>query len=119
MISIDDKKKKLGLLKFELLACGMRIDKTAYDKLVGYKNPIRTRSGASGGLDIKLPENIYVNVPETANGDIIVFNMMGQEMVRTDIAPGLNVIPMENVNTYYVVKVLTSNSAVTGKVYIK
>jgi len=63
--------------------------------------------------------NIYVNVPETANGDIIVFNMMGQEMLRTDIAPGLNVIPMENVNTYYVVKVLTGNIAVTGKVYIK
>ncbi|MCD4790657.1 MAG: T9SS type A sorting domain-containing protein [Bacteroidales bacterium] len=63
--------------------------------------------------------NIYVNIPETANGDIIVFNMMGQEMLRTDIAPGLNVIPMENVNTYYVVKVLTSDNAVTGKVYIK
>ncbi len=55
----------------------------------------------------------------SVNGDIVVFNMMGQEVIRTDIAPGINVIPMDDVNTYYVVKVLTSDNAVTGKVFIK
>jgi len=62
--------------------------------------------------------NIYVKVPDVT-GDIVVFNMMGQEVVRTDIDPGVNVIPMNDVNTYYVVKVLTSDNAVTGKVFIK
>ena len=62
---------------------------------------------------------IFVNVPNTINGDIVVYNMMGQEVVRTDIEPGLNTLPMDDVNTYYVVKVLTSNNAVTGKVFIK
>ena len=62
--------------------------------------------------------NIYVQTPEVT-GDIVVFNMMGQEVVRTDIEPGTTVIPMNDVNTYYVVKVLTSDNAVTGKVFIK
>jgi hypothetical protein len=62
--------------------------------------------------------NIYVQTPEVT-GEIVVFNMMGQEVVRTDIQPGLNTIPMHDVNTYYVVKVLTSENAVTGKVFIK
>ena len=62
---------------------------------------------------------IYVNVPEISNGDIVVFNMMGQEVVRTDIEPGINTISMDNVDTYYVVKVLTNDNAVTGKVFIK
>ncbi|MCD4681689.1 MAG: T9SS type A sorting domain-containing protein [Bacteroidales bacterium] len=62
--------------------------------------------------------NIYVKVPEVT-GDIVVFNMMGQEVVRTDIEPGTTVIPMNDVNTYYVVKVLTSDNVATGKVFIK
>jgi hypothetical protein len=64
-------------------------------------------------------DKIYVNVPGTVNGDIVVYNMMGQEVVRTNVAPGLNVIPMTNNNAYYVVKVVSSETAVTGKVYIK
>ena len=63
--------------------------------------------------------NIYVKVPSSINGDIVVYNLMGQEVVRTDIAPGLNTIPMDHVNANYVVKVLTDDNAVTGKVYIK
>lgn len=63
--------------------------------------------------------NIYVSVPKELKGTIAVYNMMGQEVVSTDTQPGTNVIPMENVNTYYVVKVLSSKNAVTGKVYIK
>ena len=60
---------------------------------------------------------IYVQAPNI-NGEIIVVNMMGQEMARTDIDPGTNEIQMSEVNTYYIVKVLTSENAVTGKVYI-
>lgn len=62
--------------------------------------------------------NIMVQAPNI-NGDIVVVNLMGQEVVRTDIDPGTNVIPMREVNTYYIVKVISSENAVTGKVYIK
>jgi hypothetical protein len=63
--------------------------------------------------------NIYVSVPKELEGTISVFNMMGQEVTSTDTQPGTNVIPMSQVNTYYVVKVLSNNNVLTGKVYIK
>jgi hypothetical protein len=62
--------------------------------------------------------NVYVQAPATT-GDILVYNMMGQEVVRTDIKAGLNVIPMNDVNTYYIVKVIGSDVTETGKVFIK
>ena len=42
-----------------------------------------------------------------------------QEVISTDTQPGQNVIPMDEINTYYVVKVISNDRAVTGKVYIK
>jgi len=63
--------------------------------------------------------NIYVNVPMVTSGEIVVVNMMGQEIIRTDIATGTNVIPVNDVNSYYIVKVVGSEAVKTGKVYIK
>jgi hypothetical protein len=82
--------------------------------------PLGVNDNLAGNVNIWSNEHkIYVQTSTTDRGDIVVYNMMGQEVVRTDIAPGLNTIPMTEVNTYYVVKVLTSDNAVTGKVYIK
>ena len=64
-------------------------------------------------------QNILINFPGSTNGNIVVFNMMGQEVISTDIEAGLNVIPVNKVNTYFIVKVSTSNNVVTEKVYIK
>jgi hypothetical protein len=64
-------------------------------------------------------EHMINVIAPNINGEIVVVNMMGQEMARKDIDPGTNVIPMNEVNTYYIVKVITSENAVTGKVYIK
>lgn len=53
----------LGLLKFNLLTSGLTIAKSAEERLNDFKMPIRTRSGASGGLDVILPHNVHVNAP--------------------------------------------------------
>jgi hypothetical protein len=64
--------------------------------------------------------NIYVDVPETANGQIFVYDLMGREIVSSPINPGVvNTIPMGKANAYYVVKVVTGNNAKTSKVYIQ
>ena len=63
-------------------------------------------------------QTVNVVVPETT-GTIHVYNMMGQEVVSADAQPGLNTLPVRDVNTYYVVKVVTENNAKTGKVFIK
>lgn len=63
--------------------------------------------------------NIMVNVPADVTGEIAVYNMMGQEVARTDIEAFETQIQVSDVNTNYVVKVISDNSAVTGKVYVK
>lgn len=92
----------------------------AEDRFVIHFAPLGIGENGAGTASIWSSDHtIYVQTSTTARGDIVVYNMMGQEVVRTDIAPGLNTLPMNEVNTYYVVKVLTSDKAVTGKVYIK
>ncbi len=66
-----------------------------------------------------LENNIIVNVPANVTGEIAVYNMMGQEVARTDIEAFETQIAVSDVNTNYVVKVISKSSAVTGKVYVK
>jgi hypothetical protein len=61
--NIPEELKRIGLIKFEILASGLRISDRAWRHMTGAKEPIRTRSGASGGLDLILPLNVYVNCP--------------------------------------------------------
>lgn len=63
VIGLTDELENLGRLKFELLEKGLRLSHRAQECLRDKKGPIRTRSGASGGLDIVLPKNVHVNVP--------------------------------------------------------
>ena len=63
--------------------------------------------------------NIYVNIMNSDNGYILVYNIIGQEIARKNIEPGLNVIPVHEVNTFYLVRVVTSADAVSAKVYIR
>jgi hypothetical protein len=81
--------------------------------------PLGTPELAANSINIWANDHkIYVQAPATT-GNIVVYNMMGQEVVRTDIEAGLNVIPMNEVNTYFIVKVLGSDVTETGKVFIK
>jgi hypothetical protein len=64
-------------------------------------------------------QNIIVNLPKTYNGEIIVFNMMGQEVTRQGIVQGLNSIPVRENNSYYVVQVVTSQETISSKVFVK
>ena len=79
---------------------------------------------AIGDLDVSdinvfsYDKEVYVKVPENTNGEIIVYNMMGQEVVSTTITDVLNVITLEN-SAYYVVTVVSNESVVTKKVFVK
>jgi hypothetical protein len=66
-----------------------------------------------------LDNNIMVNVPSNVTGEIAVYNMMGQQVVRTDIAGTETQIKVSDVNTNYLVKVISESNTVTGKVYVK
>lgn len=89
------------------------------DRFILHFTPLGVGENGFNNINIwSSTNNIYVQVPEIT-GDIVVFNMMGQEVVRTDMQPGLNTIPMSEVNTYYIVRVISDDYTVTGKVYIK
>ena len=67
--NLSEYQQEMSRLKFEILAKGVRITKEAKELLFGSKDvfraktPLRTRSGASGGLDLRLSNEIFVNAP--------------------------------------------------------
>ena len=63
-------------------------------------------------------KDVYVSVPANTNGDIVVYNLMGQEVTRTMITNVVNKITL-NKSAYYVVKVLSNENVVTKKVFVK
>ena len=62
--------------------------------------------------------DVYVSVPANTKGDIVVYNLMGQEVARTIITDVLNKVTL-NKSAYYVVKVMSNESVVTKKVFVK
>jgi len=55
--------ENLAKLKFNLLLKGVKFSKKALLKLLKNRKVITIRDGIAGGLDIKLFEDIYINVP--------------------------------------------------------
>ena len=89
------------------------------DRFFVHFTPLGTPELSANSIEIWSNDHkIYVQAPEI-DGDIVVFNMMGQEVIRTEIVPGLNVLPVNDRNSYYVVKVVSDDIARTGKVYVK
>lgn len=64
-------------------------------------------------------QQIHVNLPKMYSGEIIVFNMMGQEVSRNGIVQGLNTIPINKNNTYYIVQIITNEETISRKVFVK
>ena len=64
-------------------------------------------------------QKINVIISEATNGYMAVYNMTGQEIIRSEIKQGINVIPVNEPNTFYIVKVLTDNKTITEKIFIK
>ncbi len=90
------------------------------NRFIVHFTPLGTPELEANSISIWSSErNIYVTVPATVTGDVAVYNMMGQEVVANKVIPGMNVIPVNDVNTYYVVKVRSNNIVKTEKVFIR
>jgi hypothetical protein len=64
--------------------------------------------------------NRSVNVDYTGvKGQIVIYDILGQEIIRATASNGMNIVPVPNGNAVYVVKVISDNSAVTKKVFVK
>lgn len=77
-------------------------------------------SGAENGLLIySHMNNIFVYNENNLRGDVYVYTVMGQELAAVALQDGLNIIRMNGVHTYYVVKVIAGNALVNKKVFIR
>ena len=61
---------------------------------------------------------IYVDF-NAVKGEIAIYNILGKEISRTIANNGLNIIPVTQGNSVYIVKVISDNVAVTKKVFVK
>ncbi len=75
----------------------------------------------SGNIKIySYAKDIYVNIPETINGDIIVYNILGSEIHRQPITGNsLNKISLNLMSGYYIVKVVGDSQTLSRKVFIQ
>jgi hypothetical protein len=53
------------------------------------------------------------------SGEIAVYNILGQEITRSVASNGLNIVPVSQGNAIYIVKVISDNTTVTKKVFVK
>lgn len=65
-----------------------------------------------------LNRQVYVDFTAT-KGEISVYNILGQEVSRTGASNGLNILSVPQGNAVYIVKVVSDNSTVTKKVFVK
>lgn len=61
--------------------------------------------------------NIYVDFT-SVKGEISIYNILGKEISHSVASNGLNVIPVSQGNSVYIVKVISNNVAVTKKVFV-
>jgi hypothetical protein len=62
--------------------------------------------------------NVYVDF-QGVKGKIAIYNILGQEISHTDATKGLNVMSVPEGNAVYIVKVISDNTTVTKKVFVK
>jgi len=96
---------------------------TLYDLTLidGSVSPLTGLNKFEAGSSIKIwsaNQSIYVNNTENETGSAIIFNMMGQEVIKSDIETGLIVFPVKDNSTYYIVKVIIENNTLTEKVFL-
>jgi hypothetical protein len=63
-------------------------------------------------------KDVYVNFTGS-NGEIVIYNLLGQEVSRKNAENGLNKISLTQSNSAYVVKVISNQSVVSQKVFVK
>ncbi|MBN2173582.1 MAG: S8 family serine peptidase [Bacteroidales bacterium] len=65
-------------------------------------------------------DQVYVQTPEMRSGEIVIYNIMGEEILRKQVEKsGQTVIRLTSGTGYYLVQVQTENKLKTEKVFIK
>jgi hypothetical protein len=63
-------------------------------------------------------KDVYVSVPSNTDGNIVIYNVMGQEVASMKITGTSSKLSLDK-SAYYFVKVMSNESIVTKKVFVK
>jgi hypothetical protein len=93
----------------------------ANDRFKLHFGPVGIAETGSNNLKIySVNQDIYVNITNNMQGDIIVYNLLGNEITRKTIAGNtLNKISLAVPTGYYLVKVVSNQITTTSKVFIR
>jgi predicted outer membrane repeat protein len=80
---------------------------------------LSTEMAENGFAIYSFAHNIFVNNLNNEKGTIAVYTLLGEEVTRVQLTDGLNILPMSETNTIYVVKVLGNTATASEKVYIR
>jgi len=61
---------------------------------------------------------VYVDF-NAMKGEIVIYNILGQEISRSNASNGLNMVSVPQGNAVYIVKIISDNATVTKKVFVK
>ena len=63
--------------------------------------------------------NVYVNAMNSITGEIAIYNMLGQEIIRKNMLTGLNKVNLNSTDNYYVVRIVHNEFIFTEKVLVR
>ncbi|MCD4698169.1 MAG: T9SS type A sorting domain-containing protein, partial [Bacteroidales bacterium] len=76
-----------------------------------------------GYLDIHIysfNDQVYIQTPELESAEVVIFDIMGQEILREQTSStGYSVLKITTGTGYYLVKLITNDRIITEKVFIK
>jgi hypothetical protein len=89
------------------------------DRFIVHFAPLAIENNLESNINVySHQQDVYVNVPENTQGNIVVYNMMGQTVATSQIVGTSTKVTLSE-SAYYLVKVISNESTVTRKVFIK
>ena len=77
-------------------------------------------NGYSGINIYSFNDQVYIQTPELESAEVVIYDIMGQEVIREQTASnGYSVINITTGTGYYLVKLNTNDRVITEKVFIK
>jgi hypothetical protein len=88
--------------------------------ILHFGNPNGIGETSAQNVNIYSNEDIvYVHQPMGLTGEIIIYDLMGQEILRTSPGESLTTIKIDNGTGYYLVKLINDKISVSEKVFIR
>ncbi len=64
-------------------------------------------------------ENGNISFNAASPGKLCLYSLFGQQVMSAPVHPGLNIIPVKDKNTYYIIRVVTNSSTLIQKIFIQ